>query len=734
MRSATGLLLAAVLAASSTACYLEPNTARKPVPVMQAGPCCAGTYAAMEEIPAVGGELRLVEIQLTPGDTATAAPRKAIAFPLQHTDVKVRLAQMMAVYTVTQTFANPYDEPIDAVYVFPLGDEAAVSGFRMKVGERTVTGEIQRREAARETYEAAQRAGHTAALVEQEKANVFAQRLANLAPRETIEVTFEYTELLDYKDGEYELVFPLVVGPRYLPAGDAGRRPVGSHRAGGRGRPGVTSVPYLADNRDASTVSFTADVDAGVPLGGITSPSHDLDITDVSPTRSRIALHAADEIPNRDLILRYQVAGAQTMVGLLANRAGDDGTFVLVVQPKAEYKTGDIAARDVMIVIDRSGSMEGVPLEQAKAVANGILDTLTARDTFNILTFSDSVETMATAPVTGDATGVRHGKDFLASFASGGGTEMQQGLIASLESDPGADRVRIVYVLSDGFVGNDDQVVAAAKGVLGHNRLYPVGIGSSVNRALMDQLGDVGRGFASYLTPAEDAGSLVPSLVRRSAYPYMTNVSIDWGGLDVKAITPERVPDVYAGLPLVVSAKYGKPGAGTVKVRGIVAGRAVEIPLEVSLPAALDNPPIASLWARRRIQALMIAEPGGLSESAAEEVAAIGLRYHLVTEETSFVAVDRSRVVMPGGATKIVEQPAAVPEGVNIDSALAEVPPDPTQSYSYSGGGGSYDSDDGGGGGWGGGGGDVDPLTLMIAIAFLPLVLALRRAREVRRG
>jgi Ca-activated chloride channel family protein len=734
-RIASACLFAATIAAACSAHVGAGISLDDPAPA-PAGLCCSTTYAAMDEVPAVGGELRLVEITTTPGARdgggggGGARVQQVIAFPLQHTAVDVRVAEMMAVYTVTQTFENPFDEPIDAVYVFPLGAEAAVSGFTMTIGERTITGEIQRREDARKTYENARAAGNTAALVEQEKPNVFAQRIANIAPRERIAVRFEYTELLEYADGQYELVFPLVVGPRYLPDEAIGARPVGSHAQGGRGRPGVTSVPYLADNRDASTVSFTAAIDAGVPIHGVDSPSHDIDVVDVSPTRMSVTLHGKDEIPNRDLILRYKVAGEKTMVGVMSHRKDGDGSFVFVIQPKAEYRTGDIAARDVMILIDRSGSMEGVPLAQAKAVAGGIVDTLSARDTFNILTFSDSIESMATSPLAGDAAGVRKGHDFIASFSSGGGTEMQQGLIAALASEPGQDRVRIVYLLSDAYVGNDDVVIGAAKGALAHNRIYPVGIGSSVNRALIDQLADVGRGFASYLTPAEEAATLVPTLVRRSAYPYLTNVSIDWGELAVSDLTPEIIPDVYAGMPLVVSGKYAKPGSGRIVVRATAAGRKVEIPLDITLPERIDNPPIASLWARRRIQALMIAEPGGLSQAARDEVAAIGLRYHMVTEETSFVAVDRSRVVQPGGAVKIVEQPAAIPEGVNIDSALGEGAGYADTSYASSYAGGNYDGDSGGGGGWGGGGGDVDPLTLALAILMLPLALTLRRLRR----
>jgi Ca-activated chloride channel family protein len=711
--------------------------------------CCSNSFAAMDEIPVEGGELRLVEIEIVPGDTgaslgdvtpgaAPAKPHKAIGLPLKHTDVKVQVAQMMAVYTVTQTFENPFTVPIDAVYVFPLGSEAAVSGFAMTIGERTITGQIQGRAEARRTFESARTAGHTAALVEQEKTNVFAQRIANIAPRETIKVRFEYSELLDYADGQYTVAFPLVVGPRYLPEARVGASPVGSHPAGASGRAGVTSVPYLADNRDASTVSFTADIDAGVPLHGIASPSHDVDVTDVSPTRARATLHAADEIPNRDLIMKYRVAGDRTMVGVLGHRTtADDGAFVLVVQPKAEYRTGDVAARDVMIVIDKSGSMEGVPLDQAKQVAAGILGTLTPRDTFNILAFSDGIQSMSPAPIAGDATGVRAGHTFLGAFESGGGTEMEQGLLQALQSEPSQGRIRIVYLLSDAFVGNDDVVLSAARGVLGHNRIFPVGIGSSTNRALIDQLAAIGRGFPSYLTPAEDPATLVPELVRRSAYPYLTNVTIDWGGLAVEHLTPERIPDVYAGLPMIVSGHYKRAGTATVVIRGIAGATPVEIPLQVTLPERLSNPAIASLWARRRIEALSLPGPEGISDGAVREIEAIGLTHHLVTPYTSFVAVDKARVVQPGGAFKIVEQPAALPEGVNLGAIGGGDSEDPlavaaggASSSSSS----SYASNDddyygGGGSGWGGGGGAVDPLTLLLALGVVPLGRALRRRR-----
>src|SRR5262245_17039604 len=250
-----------------------------------------GNFAAMEEVPVGGGELRLVEPRKT--HDASGASVAQIAFPLRHTDVRTKVSGMSAMYTVTQTFENPYDEPIDAVYVFPLGDGAAVTDYAIVIGERTIAGEIKTRDQARATYEEAKSQGHTAALLEQHKRNIFQQRIANIAPHEAIRVRMQYIELLDYADGQYEIAFPLVVGPRYLPAEAIGKTPVGAHRAGQPGRAGVTSIPYADEKVAGSTVSFSAEIDAGVPVLAVTSPSHQLTVDEVATTRRRVALASA---------------------------------------------------------------------------------------------------------------------------------------------------------------------------------------------------------------------------------------------------------------------------------------------------------------------------------------------------------------------------------------------------------------------------------------------------------
>jgi Ca-activated chloride channel family protein len=692
----------------------------------------SGTYAAMDEIPVSGGELRLVTPISTVDDTGDRVD--AIAFPLRHTDVRADVAGMTAIYTVEQTFENPYDQPIEAVYVFPLGDEAAVSSYRITIGERTIEGEIQTREQAQATYDDAKAEGHTAALLEEDKANVFEQHLANIAPRETIKVRFQYVELLDYADGQYTIAFPLVVGPRYLPADRAaqGAHPVGSRMAGTPAPDGQVSIPYIDATLADSTVSFTANIDAGVPVLAVDSPSHDLDVEETTATQRTITLARADEIPNRDLVVRYRTAGDKTMVGVLTDRRGDDGYFLLLVQPKAEYRTGDIAPREIVILIDTSGSMEGVPLGQAKDVARTIIGTLSDRDTFQVIGFADGVAVMSDQPVPGTEAGKRQGTEFVASLESGGGTEMEGGLAESLETPPGHDRIRMVYLLSDGFVGNDDIILQAARGKLGHNRIFPVGIGSSTNRSLMDGLAEVGRGFASYLLPTERADDVTPDLIRRSAYPYMTDISVDWKGLKVTDVTPAAIPDVYAGQPLLLVGRYTTPGTATVEVSARSAGRRVTIPIDVTLPTHADLEPIASLWARQRIDALLAIGGEMPSDTTVQSVTQLGLAFHLVTEYTSFVAVDRTRVVVGGGKTRVVEQPAASPEGVNLSAAVGEDGSSYAPSYSsggssgYSGGGGSHW---GGGDSGGYGGGDADPLTILLALALLPLAWTLRRVR-----
>ena len=676
-------------------------------------------YAAMDEVPVGGGELRLVapvDIEIDTGE-----PTQAIAFPLRHTDVTVDVAGTVAVYTVEQTFDNPFDQPLEAAYVFPLGARAAVVGYQLRLGDRTVTGEIQTRAQARATYEQARAGGHTAALLEQEQPNVFSQHIANIPPRETVRVRLEYVETVAHADDADELVFPMVVGPRYLPAGYAGRHPVGSRREGAPARPDAVSIPYVEAEQVSGLVTFRARIDIGVPIAEVDSPTHTLQVGHEGATAVTVRLADGDSVPNRDLVVRYRSAGERTLVGLATHREGTGpGFFTLVIEPRQSYRTGDIVPRDVVLLIDASGSMDGEPLRQAQAVARAVIGTLDERDVFNVVRFSDDNDMLASAPLGADVAGRARGTAFVDGLSAGGGTEMGAGVLAALTA-PDGGRLRTVYILSDGLVGNDDQIVEAARRMLKASRIFPVGIGAAPNRSLLDRLATVGRGSASYLAPGDDPAAVVAALLRRSAYPYLADVTIDWGGLAVADVTPAVLPDVPAGMPLAIAGRYLAPGHGLVEVRATSASGPVTVPLDVVFPEEADHPAVRYAWARQRVEELT---SGPESDGAAVEraVTAIGLEQHMVTAYTSFVAVDCTRVVDGRGGVRVVEQPAAAPAGINLDMAVG---PEATPALTPA----RHERSHGGGGGWGGGGGgDMDPLTLLLLALTVPATLSLRRA------
>ena len=644
----------------------------------------AGGYAAMDELPVAGGELRLVAPRVV---DFVPTPREMIGFPLRRTNVTATVSGGVGVLTIEQVFDNPFAEPMKAVYAFPLGAHGAVTGYELAIGERTIHGEIHTTDEAEVIYDDAIHHGHTAAIVRQVQPNLFTQRVGNIPPGQRVTIRLTVVDQLSYANGTYELVVPTTIGPRYKPTAD---------------------VAYVPSADSTATLGFTAELDPGIPVVAVTSPSHAITTRVLSPTRTAVALANAAEIPNKDLILRIVTAGPETRVGVVADRADDTGYFALTVQPKATYRTGDIAGREVMIVIDHSGSMDGEPLAQARAVASGILDTLTERDTFDVIGFASGVESMAPRPIVGDAAGKRAGLDYLAAMHADGGTEMGAGIAAMLARTPGDERVRVIYFLTDGDVGNDDAIVGAARSQLGANRIFTIGLGSAPNRSLLDRLARTGRGYASYLAPREPAGALATELVARSAYPYLTDLTIDWHGLDVDGLTPAVIPDVYAGQPIVISGRYHHPGAARVTLHARGAGRAVEIPIDATLPETRAFPPARALWARRQVEALDV--PGADDHHA--EIEALGLRFHLVTAYTAFVAVDRDGKSVDAPA-RIVEQPSVTPEDYGGGTA-----PAPHDHSSFT-----------GFGGWGSGGPETAPPWgwLALALAVLPLWLVGRR-------
>jgi Ca-activated chloride channel family protein len=603
--------------------------------------------------------------------------------PLKHTDVRAGISGFLARVTVTQVFENTAADKIEAIYTFPLPQDAAVDDMTIQVGSRTVRGLIKRREEARAIYEKAKQTGHVAALLDQERPNIFTQSVANIMPGEQITVTISYVETLRYEAGSYEFVFPMVVGPRYIPG-----RPTGK-QAGGWA-PDTDKVPDASritppvtpkGTRAGHDISLDLQIDAGVPIQDLRSSSHEIDVTSTGASSATIRLRNAAEIPNKDFILKYDVAGAEIDDAVLTTPAPKGsklpgGYFTLILQPPARLPESDITPKELVFVVDTSGSMWGFPLDKAKELINKALDELYPGDTFNLITFSGDTQILFPEPVFPTAENIRKAKALLANREGGGGTEMMKAIRASLAPSDAQDHVRIVCFVTDGYVGDDMEIIGEIQKHT-NARVFAFGIGNSVNRFLLDNMAKAGRGAVEYVTLADKADEAAHRLYERLRSPLLTDVSIDWGGLPVTDVYPQRVPDLFSGQPVIITGRYTKPGSGTVRLKGMRAGGAFSRDIAVNFDGNIPRfDALPGFWARQRIEDLMFQDMPGLQSGAIkkdiqEQITQLGLDYRLMTQFTSFVAVEE-KVVTVGGQPKTVQVPVEMPEGVDREHVFGE--------------------------------------------------------------
>lgn len=589
------------------------------------------------------------------GRLVTKHDGKVIDVPLEHTDVHIRVDGHLAEATVKQRFKNPFATKIEAVYLFPLPTGAAVGDLTIKIGTRTIRGALKERAQAKATYEAARKKGLVAALLTQERPNLFTQSIANLEPSATIEVELRYVQRLDYQAGEYELVFPMVAGPRYIP-----QRPDGA-------QVDFVQAPALPPGlRSSHDISLAVELDAGVAIERVASASHRIELAQPAASRATVRIAAGDTIPNKDFTLRYRVAGAAPKLGVLAHRGdGGRGSFILIAQPPASAAPTQVAARELVFVLDTSSSMRGPALAKAKQLITSVLGKLRPADTFQIVRFDDRASALGAAPIANKPANIKLVLDWLAKLEAGGGTEMITGIEAALAVPHDPNRLRIVAFLTDGYVGNEDQILATVGRKLGASRLFSFGVGSAVNRYLLEELAAIGRGTVQVVRPDEDTTAAVAVFERRIDAATLTDIRIDWGGLAVEGVTPHAIPDLFVGQPLVLSGHYARAGSGVITVHGKQAGRDVRFELAVTLPERANRPAVASVWARARIAELSRKELRAVEPATAtvikNEIIALSLAHRVLTKYTAFVAVDDSRVTAGGEARKVVV-PIEVPD------------------------------------------------------------------------
>ena len=702
----------ALLAAIECGAWLAPNAARAKAPgenysslppkILASNDVkCNGARSPQNRCP-VGG--LFVKTQNTAREQV---------FPLKQTEVKAKIAGNISRVEVVQKFENPFGESLEAVYVFPLPDEAAVDDMEIKIGDRTIKADIKLREEALEIYEQARQQGRTAGLLEQERDNIFTQSLANIKPGEKIEVTIRYTESLKFADGDYEFVFPMVVGPRYIPGNLTPPNPPNS--TGGdssesretieanntlfpsltrEGQGGVNTdadrinPPVLPPGtRSGHNIAVSVEIDAGVAIGDVRSTSHQI-TTDRSGNIVRVQLANSDTIPNKDLILRYRVAGENTRATILTQSDKRGGHFATYLIPALNYKTNQIVPKDVVFLMDTSGSQEGEPLAKSQELMRRFIQGLNPNDTFTIIDFANTATALSTTPLANTPENRQRAINYIDKLQANGGTELLNGIQAVMNFPAAArGRLRSMVLITDGYIGNENEVLALVQQSLKPgNRLYSFGVGSSVNRFLLNRLAEVGRGTSQVIRQDEPSASAVEKFFRQINSPVLTNIQISWEGMGEKPeIYPIATPDLFASQPLVLFGKKSDRAPGQLRIRGTLAGgTAYEQILPVNFaqsgssrqrestsvsatPMDFGNPAVAQLWGRSRIKDLMNQMFGGETKSLVEAVTNTALSYRLLSEYTAFVAVSEEVRVEPDGSRRRVQVPVELPQGVSYE-------------------------------------------------------------------
>lgn len=611
--------------------------------------------------------------------------------PLKGTVVDVDIAGFGARVTVVQTFTNASKTPIETVYSFPLPADAAVDRMRMQVGSRVIEGMIKRREEARRIYEAAKSQGQVAGLLDQERPNLFTQTVANVMPGAEVKIEISYVQLLKYEEGQFEFSFPMVVGPRFVTPQTVDRQ--------------LVTPPIVPKGmRTGADIKLTARVDAGAPIKELDSVLHATSTRREGANRAVVTLSRKDEIPNRDFILRYRVAGEGVTGAVLTHaNAQQGGFFTLVLMPPKEPRSQDIAPKEVLFVMDQSGSQSGFPIQKSKELTLQLIRTLNPEDTFNVISFANGVRQLWPGPKRSDEQSLAEAARFVEGLQANGGTQLLSAVQAALEPKPDPDRLRLVVFNTDGFVGNEFEILDAIQKHRGSARMFTFGIGNSVNRFLIDSMSAEGKGDSEIVTLAEAAEKAVDRFVQRTRSPLLTDVEVRFEGVSVQQLLPEAIPDVFSEKPIVVMGRYDQPGRGKVVVSGRYGGEVWSRSFDVVLPAKDQaGSAIASLWARNRVDQLMrrnwLAAQRGAPADDTSAVVDVALEFGIMSQYTSFVAVE-SRVVNIGGKQRTVRVPVEMADGVSYEGIFGKPTSQVSLGLTVTGGGGGF-----GGGGFAAGG------------------------------
>ena len=577
--------------------------------------------------------------------------------PLKSTSAEVRIAGVIADVTVTQVYKNEGKRPLEALYVFPASTRAAVYGMTMTIGERTIIAKIAKREDARREYEQAKEAGKSASLLEQQRPNVFQMNVANILPGDLIQVELKYTELLVPVDGIYEFSYPTVVGPRYSNQRAEGAEP--SER--------WIENPYLHQG-EAPPYAFhmAIDLSAGLPIQDVVSPSHKIRTSFKGPDVCSIGLDPSEKDGgNRDFILKYRLAGNRIQTGLLLWEGKEEKFFLLMIQPPRRVNEREIPPREYIFIVDVSGSMHGFPLDISKKLLKDLIANLRPGDLFNVLLFAGGSSLMSEESLPAVPENVNRAVALIEGQRGGGGTELLPALqrVLSLPKKEGFSRT--IVVATDGYVSVEASAFELIRQNLGKANLFPFGIGSSVNRYLIEGMARAGMGEPYIVLNPQEAPDKARRFRELIQSPVLTGIKMDFKGFEAYDVEPPSIPDLMADRPLIVFGKWHGQPQGTIDIQGHHGDRPFHAVVEVKGAEPMEqNSALSYLWARHRIAVLSDFIRLSPRDERVTEVTNLGLTYNLLTTYTSFVAVD-TLVRLVNGEAVTVKQPLPLPQGVS---------------------------------------------------------------------
>jgi len=577
--------------------------------------------------------------------------------PLKSTSAVVNIAGVIADIKVTQVYKNEGKHALEAIYIFPASTRAAVYAMKMIVGERIINAKIKTRDEARQEYEQAKQQGKSASLLEQQRPNVFQMNVANIMPGDEIRVEMSYTELLVPTDKEYELVYPTVVGPRYSNQPTA-TAPASEH---------WVQNPYLHQG-EAPTYTFgiTVNIEAGMPLQKITSPSHKVDIHYTGNTHAAVTLDKSESSGgNRDYILKYRLAGDQIENGLLLSQGDKENFFLLMLQPPKRVALEQIPGREYIFIVDVSGSMFGFPLDISKKLLKDLIGNLRPTDRFNVVLFAGGSTVMSNDSVPATTDNINMAMTIIDQQRGGGGTELLPALNRALKLPRPENFSRTIVIATDGFVTVEEEVFDLIRNNLGNANMFAFGIGTSVNRHIIEGMAHVGMGEPFVIARPEEALAKAEAFRKLIQSPVLTQVKIDFDGFDVYDVEPRTIPDVLADRPVIVFGKWRGRPQGKITLQGISGRELYNTEIDVAnVKPQKSNSSLQYLWARHRIMLLSDYNLLRSDDKRIKEVTDLGLAYNLLTTYTSFVAID-SEVRNKDGKTATVNQPLPLPEGVS---------------------------------------------------------------------